>query len=642
MKTNMHFKILTVSLIVMVVNYLNAGFLDGLKKIGGGVVEAAGSAFDTTVNITTSAVQSVSQGSTLSGSPTNTPITVQTDKVEVPTIPSSEFAQVTPPSTTPVAAPIATPAHAPTPQVVKSKSATDADNDDNLFSRRKHHREKKHQIAEAKRGVYNSFEKPYSLAISFLNNEAFIKQLDELVAMDVDGKRYGENARSGAYMKIQVTDYGLSDSVPTAKCPSLPDYCKKLGEVRISSPGDDKFREWKAVLLSNMEQERQFMSQKSTEDNIRKFIDEELKPKCIAYDKAMDLAGKIYSSMRDELGPHHPYVACTKEEWGTTNFGHSYDPGNEYNGQIYCLYDLDGWKRDPVSGRKVFGPGINTKLTKEVGDKWIAHARKWLARNDRLLSRLNGVGIDANGKEFYAGMVGSNVAPFKVYRNIMFGSSIVDVYSAMEQLALKNGASSLAVRGGIVDGFLNGCSFRTLVKPHDVLFTFGAFAPDELPVLAAMTMRFIGTAPSVDVLVEKYGKMDGAVVKRNSEIVNRVWPETEIGQFWELIATTAEKKMKQSGGRDDSNVLKKDLETIYAAHSKAITREQVTITIGGVKIVIAEDPSSHTVEKISFEDTLLSAKLKELCVKQKEDDKKAEAKAKAEAEKKAKAAAVEF
>ena len=55
-----------------------------------------------------------------------------------------------------------------------------------------------------------------------------------------------------------------------------------------------------------------------------------------------------------------------------------------------------------------------------------------------------------------------------------------------------------------------------------------------------------------------------------------------------------------------------------------------------------EDEETHKVSKVIFEDTLLSAKLKELCAKQKEADEKAEAEAKAATEKNAKAAAVDF
>ena len=48
----------------------HAGFLDGIKKIGGGVVEAAGSAFDSAVNVTTNAIGSVSSGTAVSAGPT--------------------------------------------------------------------------------------------------------------------------------------------------------------------------------------------------------------------------------------------------------------------------------------------------------------------------------------------------------------------------------------------------------------------------------------------------------------------------------------------------------------------------------------------------------------------------------------------
>ena len=47
-----------------------AGFLDGIKKIGGGVVEAVGSTFDSAVNVTTNTVQSISASADVSAEPT--------------------------------------------------------------------------------------------------------------------------------------------------------------------------------------------------------------------------------------------------------------------------------------------------------------------------------------------------------------------------------------------------------------------------------------------------------------------------------------------------------------------------------------------------------------------------------------------
>ena len=403
-------------------------------------------------------------------------------------------------------------------------------------------------------------------------------------------------------------------------------------------PDTGKINEWRDVLQSNIERERQFMTQKVVENVVRKVAKEELEARCAEYNKAMELAGKIYSSVRSGLGPHHPYVACEKAIWQTTHFGHGYEDGPD---GIYCLYNLDGWKEEPVGGRKIFQSG-QSKLTKEVVDQWITHVREWLARNDVLLSRLNGTGVKEKVKDFYVKAAGTNTAPFNVYRGISFGSLIGDVYGEMEKHAQNSGANSLEWRGNKLDMFLNGCSFNATVKPHEIQFMFGAFAPDEVPVLTAMTMKFTQAAPSVDALVAKYGKMDGARVERQSEIVNRVWPETEIGQFWKMVATTLEAKTKQSGGQGVGDALKKDVESIFAAHSKTIAREKVRIVIGRVTVDISEDPSTHTVSSVFFKDTLLSTKLMELCRNQKDAAKKAEADAKTAAEKKAKSESLNF
>ena len=617
---NKQCKALTTFLTVILANCLYAGFLDGLKKVGEGVVDVAGGVVDTTVNATTSTVQSVKQHTVFADPQTNVANVVQA----VPAVTTT---------TAPVAAPVSTPTAAPAPVPTAVPTQASMATPASVTASAPQVTERKSPSAE---DGDNSFEQQYKLAIDYLNSELFVRQLDELVKLDVDGKYYGEDARSGAYKKIEVMDYGLTGAVPTGKLPGLPGFCKKHVEVRM--PDARKINEWKDVLQSNIERERQFMTQKAVENVVRKVAKEELEPRCDKYNRAMELAGKIYSSIRSDLGPHHPYVACEKAIWRTTHFGHGYEDGPD---GIYCLYNLDGWKEDPVEGRKIFQSG-QSRLTKEVADRWTAHVLGWLARNDVLLSRLNGAGVKETCSTFYAKTAGTNTVPFKVYRGISFGSLIGDVYGEMEKLAQNSGANSLEWCGKTLDMFLNGCSFSVTVKPHDIQFIFGAFAPHEVPVLTAMKMKFTQAAPSVDALVEKYGKMDGAKIERKSEVVKRVWPETEIGQFWKMVATTLEVKVKQNGGQGVGDALKRDVESIFTGHSKAITREMVRIDIGGVTVDVSEDPSTHSVSSIFFKDTLLAAKLMELCRNQKAAAKKSEAEAKAAAEKKAKSDSLNF
>ncbi len=618
---NKQCKALTTFLTVILANYLYAGFLDGLKKVGEGVVDVAGGVVDTTVNATTSTVQSVKQHTVFADPQTNVANVVQA----VPAVTTT---------TAPVAAPVSTPTAAPAPVPTAVPTQASMATPASVTASAPQVTERKSPSAE---DGDNSFEQQYKLATDYLNSEEFIKQLDDLVKLDVGGKRYGEDARSGAYIRIAVRDQGLTREISTEKIPGLPKFCEKWSVMRM--PEEGKFNEWKDVLQSNIERERQYMAEKAVENTVRKVIEGELKLRCAEYNKAGNFAGKIYSSIRSELQPQHPYMACMKEEWNTTNFGHGHDDGPD---GIYRLYDLDGWKNGSIEGRRIFTSGYQSKLTKEIADMWIAHVRKWLARNDVLLSRLTGVGIKEKCGAFYAKAEGTNTVPFKVYRDIAFGSVIGDVYGEMERHAQNSGANHLEWRGETLDMFLNGCSFNVSVKPHDIQFIFGAFAPDEVPVLTAMKMKFTQAAPSVDALVEKYGKMDGAKIERKSEVVKRVWPETEVGQFWRMVATALEAKVKQSGSKGIGNAFKKDVESIFASHSKAITRERVRIDMGGVTVDISEDSSTHSVSSIFFKDTLLSAKLMELCRNQKAAAKKAEAEAKAAAEKKAKSDSLNF
>ena len=74
---NKQCKALTTFLTVILANCLYAGFLDGLKKVGEGVVDVAGGVVDTTVNATTSTVQSVKQHTVFADPQTNVANVVQ-------------------------------------------------------------------------------------------------------------------------------------------------------------------------------------------------------------------------------------------------------------------------------------------------------------------------------------------------------------------------------------------------------------------------------------------------------------------------------------------------------------------------------------------------------------------------------------
>ncbi len=73
----------------MLVSIAYADFFDGIKKIGGGITEAAGSAFDSTVNVATGAVQRISTNlgeTNTEPAPQNMPTAVQqtADPVQMP------------------------------------------------------------------------------------------------------------------------------------------------------------------------------------------------------------------------------------------------------------------------------------------------------------------------------------------------------------------------------------------------------------------------------------------------------------------------------------------------------------------------------------------------------------------------------
>lgn len=215
---------------------VHAGFLDGIKKIGGGVAEAVGGAFDATVNITTSAVQSVSSHTTL---------TVEKKEGRADAEQVSEADK---------------PASSATPASVPEQPGSIT------IGRRKD--------VESRALVSNRDPKPSGMgkemarsqALEYLTGETFVKQLDELLKADSDGSRY-KNSRVNAFKILQANDgiktmwQKLSMELSADEAATLPDYLRQA-----YVPGDvQNLEQWKMSIQRRMTEEKQYLAKAETE-----------------------------------------------------------------------------------------------------------------------------------------------------------------------------------------------------------------------------------------------------------------------------------------------------------------------------------------------------------------------------------------
>jgi len=153
MKNSRRFVVVTMALVAA--QAATADLWDSIKKVGGDIADVAGNVADATVSFTTSTVHSVKQRTIFADPQTNALETAQSNlaQTEVPTATQTVSpAERSAPAPTPavqssVSAPVSAPSTAPVsvPQVAERKTATAADDGDNLFSQKKYHKEKKHQ-----------------------------------------------------------------------------------------------------------------------------------------------------------------------------------------------------------------------------------------------------------------------------------------------------------------------------------------------------------------------------------------------------------------------------------------------------------------------------------------------------------------
>ena len=586
-----------VTIVLAAAQVASAGLWDSIKKVGSDIADTAGNVASATVSFTTSTVHSVKQRTVFADPRTNTTETAQSNPapVEVPTATQTvSTAETSAPAPTPAvqpsaSAPVSVPSSVPVsvPQAAERKTATAADDGDNLFSRKKHRKEKRHQ--------QHAEGKPSAKSDHSSSND-----------------KKSENSALSAYQKFINDEFK-----PKIKA------CERALSRRASA-----FRStyWFKGVYSYNELGKYESGQSE-----------------LALKRLRELANgddAEFQKLRSEASAWSFAGESLMQPWNYWSIKRRNPYFSEGNGRfnIYLSDNPDASLRYLDETNMEIGSLDNLS-------KWIERARAWLTREVEIVDKE--CSISALSVKRIAELHGrADYKPFAVYKDIVFGDSVIDVFEKMKKI--DDNAHWMRMSrndndaGKSIETYLHGKQlYAEILSRHGLDFIFGSFAPNEGSVLVSMEMKF-GTAPSADALVDKY-KVEGAKVEKIRDIIDRKWPETEIGQFGLMLFNALEQKaIAIEEKKGDASTYRKDMLAVSEKYCQGTAVDKTVVSIDGVTISICENVETHKVIKVIFEDTLLSAKLKELCVKQKESDEKAAAEAKAAMEKKAKAAAVDF
>lgn len=696
---NKQLKVLVTFLSVIAANCLYAGFLDGLKKMGEGVVDVAGGVVDTTVNATTSVVQSVKQQTVFADPQTNVAATVQTVPAVTPA-PAPSVATTLMPKATTIENSVAKNGSTTIIQDNASYAKDRADLEKRLQSFRFREDYQSIESVSEKNRIANRVNVAKSNLMSLphkaegnasrqlrkiLDEEAEIvatvkevlnKESEERIAREKTAaearelaaqQRAEREAREKAERKANIVT--VNDDISSGNEYRAEKKHLDHSQVKRDDQSADISHDGKKSGNNAMSVYQQFIN-----DEFKtkiKVIEQELARRERAFRETYWFNGVYshkelgdYESGRSKLalkrlreianGDDAEFRKLQSDIFAWSYAGKSLmQPWNycwslkrrepyfsQGNGR-FCIHLPD----NPDASLPYLDEEKSTIGSLDNLSNWIERTKAWLARESEIvykecsISELSAKRIaELHGRPDYK--------PFTVYKDIAFGDSVIDVFEKLKKVdndaqwirATRNDNDA----GETIDMYLHGKRLYTeVLSRHGLNFTFGSFASDEGSVLTGMEMKF-ATSPSADTLVAKYN-VDGAKVEKVRDIIDRKWPETEMGQFGLMLFNALERKAKAVEGKNGtSSIYRKDMLAISENHCKGKAVEKTVVTIDGVTVSICENVETHKVVKVTFEDTLLAAKLKELCVKQKETDAKSEAEAKAAAEKTAKSDSLNF
>lgn len=334
------------------------------------------------------------------------------------------------------------------------------------------------------------------------------------------------------------------------------------------------------------------------------------------------------------------------KEWYANPWTRSWIGKNKYHYHLCSFADQGNGKykveslRNPMTGEE------NRKGPFEARTlgAWRAMVSKWLDEEERMLRHM--MLIDGEGTNLFAKVHGDTYKPFKVYKDLVLGSSVEDAYYMFKSIVagyFSWGASRSEEGHGKWSGeYLRGKIFMAYMERHILTLTFGAFEEDQGSMLVSVKMSFRGTKPDEESIIEKYKKMDGAVVRKVKKELSRTWRDGETGAYCkdlvDGLVALAEKEPDDAVRKR----LEGDAEAIKNTFSTCVVKEVNIVDVNGVEIEIQCDDNSSKVRNVVITDRVVADKMKanlEAVVKTRRE---LNAKMKSANKERAEAAAVDF
>lgn len=334
------------------------------------------------------------------------------------------------------------------------------------------------------------------------------------------------------------------------------------------------------------------------------------------------------------------------KEWYANPWTRSWIGKNKYS------YDL--CRFEELGNGKYKVESLSNPMTGEHNSKgpfdgrtlgaWKAQVSKWLDNEDQMLRHM--MLIDGEGTNLFAKVHGDTYKPFKVYKDLVLGSSVEDAYYMFKSIVagyFSWGASRSEEGHGKWSGeYLRGKIFMAYMERHILTLTFGAFEEDQGSMLVSVKMSFRGTEPDEESIIEKYKKMDGAVVRKVKKELSRTWRDGETGAYCKNLVdglvALAEKEPDDAARKR----LEGDAEAIKNTFSTCVVNGVNIVDVNGVEIEIQCDDNSSKVRNVVITDRVVADKMKANLEAVMKTRRELNAKMKSANKERAEAAAVDF
>lgn len=333
------------------------------------------------------------------------------------------------------------------------------------------------------------------------------------------------------------------------------------------------------------------------------------------------------------------------KEWYAKPWTRSWIGKNKYSYDL-CRFEergngrckVEGW-HNPITGEENYkGPFDDRTL-----GAWKFQVSKWLDEEDRMLRHM--MLIDGEGTNLFVKVHGDAYKPFKVYKDLVLGSSVEDAYYMFESIdtGFRWGKPySEEGKGDVCGEYLRGKVLMAYMERHILTLTFGAFEEDQGSMLVSMKMSFRGTKPNEESIIEKYKKMEGAVVRKVKKELSRTWRDGEMGVYCKNLADGLVAFAEKEPDDVARKRLEEDAEAIKNTFSTCVVKEVNIVDVNGVEIEIQCDDNSSRVRNVVITDRVVADKMKanlEAVVKARRE---LNAKMKSANKERAEAAAVDF